>query len=74
MKSGGGQVVSPGKDDFTVNPMDVGPAAELAEHIEMVTDIFSSFYLKMEAYLGSGKLAGYDRWLGVRGIPLNSSR
>jgi hypothetical protein len=44
VKSVGGQVVSPGKDDFAVNPMDVGPAAEPAEHIEMVTDIFSDTY------------------------------
>ena len=44
VKSVGGQVLSPGKDDFAVNPMDVGPAAEPAEHIEMVTDIFSDTY------------------------------
>jgi hypothetical protein len=44
VKSVGGQVVSPGKDDFAVNPMDVGPAAEPAEHIEMVADIFSDTY------------------------------
>jgi hypothetical protein len=44
VKSVGGQVVSPGKDGFAINPMDMGPATEPAEHIEMVTDIFSDTY------------------------------
>jgi hypothetical protein len=44
VRSVGGQVVAPGKDDFAINPMDMGPATEPAEHIEMVTDIFSDTY------------------------------
>jgi len=44
VKSVGGQVLSPGKDDFAINPMDMGPATEPAEHVEMVTDIFSDTY------------------------------
>ncbi|MDA4117463.1 MAG: ATP-binding protein [Thaumarchaeota archaeon] len=44
VKSVGGQVLSPGKDDFAINPLDLGPATEQAEHIEMVTDIFSDTY------------------------------
>jgi hypothetical protein len=44
VKSVGGQVLSPGKDDFAINPMDMGPGTEPAEHIEMVTDIFSDTY------------------------------
>jgi len=44
VKSVGGQVLSPGKDDFAINPMDMGAATEPAEHVEMVTDIFSDTY------------------------------
>ncbi len=44
VRSVGGQVLSPGKDDFAINPMDMGPAAEPSEHVEMVTDIFSDTY------------------------------
>ncbi len=44
VKSVGGQVLSPGKDDFAINPMDMGPATEPSEHVEMVTDIFSDTY------------------------------
>ena len=44
VKSVGGQVLSPGVDDFAINPMDMGPATELSEHVEMVTDIFSDTY------------------------------
>jgi hypothetical protein len=44
VRSVGGQVLSPGKDDFALNPLDVGPAGEPGEHIETVTDIFSDTY------------------------------
>jgi hypothetical protein len=44
VRSVGGQVLSPGRDDFAINPMDMGPAAEMAEHVETVTDIFSDIY------------------------------
>ena len=44
VRSVGGQVLSPGKDDFAINPIDAGAATEPAEHIEMVTDIFSDTY------------------------------
>jgi hypothetical protein len=44
VKSVGGQVVSPGKDDFAINPLDMGPGTELSEHVEMVTDIFADTY------------------------------
>jgi len=44
VKSVGGQVFSPGRDDFAINPVDMGPATEPAEHVEMVTDIFSDTY------------------------------
>jgi hypothetical protein len=45
VKSVGGQVLSPGKDDFAINTLDLGPATEPAEHIEMVTDIFCDTYV-----------------------------
>ncbi len=40
----GGKVVAPGKDDFAVNPLEVGPGIDPAEHIAMVSDIFSDVY------------------------------
>ena len=40
----GGKVVAPGKDDFSINPLEVGPEADRAEHIAMVSDIFSDIY------------------------------
>ncbi len=41
---GGGKVVAPGKDDFTLNPLEVGPGTDPVEHIAMVSDIFSDIY------------------------------
>ncbi len=40
----GGKVVAPGMDDFSINPLEVGPGADPAEHIAMVSDIFSDIY------------------------------
>ena len=40
----GGNVVSPGKDDFSVNPLEGDPDADPVEHIAMVSDIFSDIY------------------------------
>ncbi|HKT22284.1 MAG TPA: ATP-binding protein, partial [Nitrososphaerales archaeon] len=40
----GGKVVAPGKDDFAVNPLEVGLGVDAAEHIAMVSDIFSDIY------------------------------
>jgi len=40
----GGKVVAPGKDDFAINPLEVGPGADAVEHIAMVSDIFSDIY------------------------------
>jgi Helicase HerA, central domain len=40
----GGKTVAPGKDDFTMNPLEVGPRIDLAEHVAMVCDIFSDIY------------------------------
>jgi DNA helicase HerA-like ATPase len=40
----GGQVVSPGKDDFTINPVEATTSTDPVEHIAMVTDIFSDIY------------------------------
>ncbi len=44
VRSVGGQVISPGKDKFTINPLDMTSASDPAEHIAMVTDIFSDIY------------------------------
>ncbi|MCL5671909.1 MAG: ATP-binding protein, partial [Thaumarchaeota archaeon] len=40
----GGKVVAPGKDDFSLNPLEAGPDTDPAEHIAMVSDIFSDIY------------------------------
>jgi len=44
MRSVGGQVLAPGRDKFTMNPLDTGTATDPIEHIAMVTDIFSDIY------------------------------
>ncbi|MDG6910353.1 MAG: DUF87 domain-containing protein, partial [Nitrososphaerota archaeon] len=40
----GGKVVAPGKDDFALNPLEAGAGVDPAEHIAMVSDIFSDVY------------------------------
>jgi hypothetical protein len=40
----GGQVFSPGKDQFTINPLDMTSSTDPIEHIAMTTDIFSDIY------------------------------
>ncbi len=40
----GGRVAAPGKDDFSVNPVESGFESEPAEHVAMVSDIFSDVY------------------------------
>jgi len=44
IKSVGGQVFSPGKDQFTINPLDMTSSTDPIEHIAMTTDIFSDIY------------------------------
>jgi hypothetical protein len=40
----GGRVLAPGKDDFTLNPLQFSAVADQIEHTEMVTDIFADIY------------------------------
>jgi len=40
----GGRVLVPGSDEFSLNPLEVGPGSDPAEHIAMVSDIFSDIY------------------------------
>ena len=40
----GGKVVAPGKDDFSVNPLEVSAGSDPVEHVAMVSDIFSDIY------------------------------
>jgi hypothetical protein len=40
----GGKVVAPGRDEFAVNPLEVGGGVDPAEHVAMVSDIFSDVY------------------------------
>jgi Helicase HerA, central domain len=44
VRSVGGKVLAPGKDQFTINPLDMGPSTDPIEHVAMVTDIFSDIY------------------------------
>ncbi len=44
VRSMGGLVVSPGKDEFAINPVDRAGSSEAGEHVETVTDIFSDTY------------------------------
>jgi hypothetical protein len=40
----GGKVLAPGRDEFSLNPLEAGPGSEMTEHIAMVSDIFSDIY------------------------------
>ena len=40
----GGKVLAPGHDEFSINPLEVGPASDPVEHVAMVSDIFSDIY------------------------------
>jgi hypothetical protein len=40
----GGEVVAPGKDDFSINPLEASPGTDPVEHVAMVSDIFSDIY------------------------------
>ncbi|HEV2226946.1 MAG TPA: ATP-binding protein, partial [Nitrososphaerales archaeon] len=40
----GGKVVSPGTDDFAINPLEMRPGVDPSEHMAMVSDIFSDIY------------------------------
>jgi len=40
----GGHVVSPGSDDFRINPIEPTGSTDPVEHLAMVTDIFSDIY------------------------------
>jgi hypothetical protein len=44
VRSIGGQVISPGRDKFTINPLDMSSATDPVEHIAMIADIFSDIY------------------------------
>ena len=44
LSEAGGRIVAPGKDDFAINPLDVGPGADPVEHLALVSDIFSDIY------------------------------
>jgi len=44
VSSVGGKVLAPGRDEFSINPLEVGPATDPVEHVAMVSDIFSDIY------------------------------
>jgi DNA helicase HerA-like ATPase len=44
VRRSGGKIVAPGKDGFSLNPIEVGPESDPVEHIAMVSDIFSDIY------------------------------
>ncbi|MDG6966840.1 MAG: ATP-binding protein [Nitrososphaerota archaeon] len=75
VRSVGGQVVSPGRDDFAINPMDMGPSTEPAEHVEMVTDIFSDTYhfTHPQAYMFRNALQRCISEAGEKEVPTLAS-
>ena len=40
----GGKVLAPGRDEFSINPLEAGPGSDAVEHVAMVSDIFSDIY------------------------------
>ncbi len=44
VRSVGGTVLAPGRDKFTINPLDMTSASDPIEHIAMISDIFSDIY------------------------------
>jgi hypothetical protein len=44
VSSVGGKVLAPGRDEFSINPLEVGPGSDPVEHVAMVSDIFSDIY------------------------------
>lgn len=75
VRSIGGQVVAPGKDDFAINPLDMGPSTEPAEHLEMVTDIFADTYhfTHPQAYMFRNALQRCLSEAGDREVPTVAS-
>lgn len=75
VRSVGGSVFSPGKDDFAINPIDMGAGTDPTEHIEMVTDIFSDTYhfTHPQAYMFRNALQKTIVEVGEREIPTLAS-
>ena len=44
VSAAGGKVLAPGRDDFSINPLEIGPKSDAVEHVAMVSDIFSDIY------------------------------
>ena len=44
IRSSGGQILAPSKDNFTLNPLDVSSSTDSMEDIALITDIFSDIY------------------------------
>ena len=40
----GGKILAPGRDEFSINPLEAGPGSDAVEHVAMVSDIFSDIY------------------------------
>ena len=68
---------SPGKDNFAINPLDMGPSrpADHVEHVEMVTDIFSDTYhfTHPQAYMFRNALQRCGDSAADREVPTLSS-
>ena len=64
----GGKVVSPGRDGFSVNPLEAGRGADPVEHLGMVSDIFSDIYhfTHPQAYMFRNAL---QKTAGPNGVP-----
>jgi hypothetical protein len=71
----GGKVVAPGKDDFSVNPIEPTPGTDPVEHLAMVSDIFSDIYhfTHPQAYMFRNALQKRMSETGPEEVPSISS-
>ncbi len=71
----GGQVFSPGKDSFAMNPIGPPPEADEVEHVAMVTDIFTDIYhfTHPQAYMFRNAMQKCISDSGEQEVPLLNS-
>ena len=75
IEAAGGKVVAPGKDDFSLNPIEASPGTDPVEHVAMVSDIFSDIYhfTHPQAYMFRNALQKRMSETGPEEVPSISS-
>ncbi len=75
MRDSGGTVLAPGVDSFSVNPVEAPPDTDPAEHVAMVSDIFSDVYhfTHPQAYMFRNALQKRMNETGQDEVPTLSS-